>query len=191
MSVYLALVHHPVLDRAGDVITTAVTNLDVHDIARSARTYDLAGYFVVTPIEAQRTLVERILGHWRDGAGAARVPERSAALALCEVVDSVEDAAREIASREGEAPEIWITSARATEGLTDAAIAGARMRGRPSLVHFGTGHGLAPSLVEAATGVIAPIRGAGAYNHLSVRAEVAITLDRLFGERGANPAGSD
>ncbi|HBQ11088.1 MAG TPA: hypothetical protein DEF51_07890, partial [Myxococcales bacterium] len=67
--VYLALVHHPVVDRAGDVITTAVTNLDVHDIARSARTYDLAGYYVVTPIEAQHRLVDRILGHWRDGAG--------------------------------------------------------------------------------------------------------------------------
>ena len=35
----VALVHHPVLDRRGDRVTTAVTNLDLHDIARTARTY--------------------------------------------------------------------------------------------------------------------------------------------------------
>src|SRR5690606_14363961 len=35
------LVHHPVLDRAGEVVTTAITNLDLHDIARSAHTYGL------------------------------------------------------------------------------------------------------------------------------------------------------
>ena len=35
-----ALVHAPVVDRRGDLVTTAVTNLDLHDIARSARTFD-------------------------------------------------------------------------------------------------------------------------------------------------------
>lgn len=189
--VYLALVHHPVVDRAGDVITTAVTNLDVHDIARSARTYDLAGYYVVTPIEAQHRLVDRILGHWRDGAGATRVPERSEALALCRLVDSVAQASDEIVEREGKRPEIWVTSARASGDVVDATIAGARMREVPSLILFGTGHGLAPALLEACDGVVAAIRGGGSYNHLSVRAAVAITLDRLFGEQGANPAGSD
>lgn len=40
---YCALVHHPVRDRGGNAVTTAVTNLDVHDIARTARTYGLRG----------------------------------------------------------------------------------------------------------------------------------------------------
>ena len=53
--VYCALVHHPVKDRAGQTVTTAVTNLDVHDIARSARTFGLRRYYVVTPIEAQKS----------------------------------------------------------------------------------------------------------------------------------------
>ena len=35
----------------GQSVATAITNLDVHDIARSSRTYGLGGYFVVTPIE--------------------------------------------------------------------------------------------------------------------------------------------
>ena len=34
----IALVHHPVLDKGGAIVTTALTNLDVHDLARSART---------------------------------------------------------------------------------------------------------------------------------------------------------
>jgi len=35
------LIHYPVLGRDGKIITTAVTNLDIHDIARSSRTYNI------------------------------------------------------------------------------------------------------------------------------------------------------
>ena len=52
----VALVHGPVMDRHGGVQTTALTNLDVHDLARSSRTYDCAAFYVVTPVEAQRAL---------------------------------------------------------------------------------------------------------------------------------------
>src|SRR5574341_810215 len=45
---YLALLHHPVLDKNGQVVTTAVTNMDIHDIARSARTYGIPRFYVVT-----------------------------------------------------------------------------------------------------------------------------------------------
>ena len=53
----IALVHHPVLDAKGDTVTTAITNLDVHDLARSARTYGCSDYFIVHPITAQRDLI--------------------------------------------------------------------------------------------------------------------------------------
>ena len=33
----LILLHHPVLDKNGLIVTTALTNMDIHDIARSAR----------------------------------------------------------------------------------------------------------------------------------------------------------
>ena len=36
---YVALLHHPVYDKNGAVVTTAVTNMDVHDFGRLARTY--------------------------------------------------------------------------------------------------------------------------------------------------------
>jgi len=39
--IYTALIHYPVLGRDGRIITTAVTNLDIHDIARSSRTYNI------------------------------------------------------------------------------------------------------------------------------------------------------
>lgn len=187
--VYVALVHYPVRDREGATITTAVTNLDVHDIARTARTYDLAGYFLVSPIDVQRQLVERILDHWRDGAGARRVPERGEALKLCEPVESLEAAATVIEVREGKPPLVVVTGARPLPGTEPAGYAEARRRlaGKPTLLVFGTGHGLTRSVVDAADLVLAPIRSKGEYNHLSVRAAVAITLDRLFDDEGARP----
>ena len=73
--VALALVHHPVLDRQGATVTSAITNLDVHDIARSAMTYGLCAYYVIHPISAQRQLVERIKEHWIEGSGGKRIPD--------------------------------------------------------------------------------------------------------------------
>jgi hypothetical protein len=185
-AVYVALVHYPIRDRAGETITTAVTNLDVHDIARSARTYDVTGYFVVAPIEAQRQLVDRILHHWREGAGARRVPERSEALTICEPIESLEAARAAIEEREGRAPLVVATGARPPAGTDPVGYEEARRRlaEGPSLVLFGTGHGLARSVVDAADLVLAPIRPGAPYNHLAVRAAAAITLDRLFGDEG-------
>lgn len=181
MKLWVGLVHHPVRDREGAVITTAITNLDVHDVARSARTYELDGFFLITPIEAQRRLVQRILSHWRDGVGATRVPERSEALARCEVIDTVQAAVAEVARRAAEAPLVVATGARADGPVVSYAALSEELSGRAGLLLFGTGHGLAPSVVRSADRVLAPIEPGSSYNHLSVRAAVAITLDRLLG----------
>src|SRR5687767_16015505 len=97
--IHCALVHHPVRDRAGGIVTSAITNVDVHDLARSARTYGLAGYWVVSPIAAQRLLVDRILDHWRTG-GARRVPERTVALSICRAAESVDAVRAELGACE-------------------------------------------------------------------------------------------
>lgn len=186
-AVYCALVHWPVRDREGQTITTAVTNLDVHDLARSARTFGLSGYYVVTPIAAQRILVERILEHWRSGAGTRRVPERGDALSLCRPVASVDDAVADVAGREGQPPRLVATAAhpRGRPVVDFAAESRAiSVASRPTLILFGTGHGLADPLIDRADSLLAPIRGPSDYNHLSVRAAAGILLDRLFGERG-------
>lgn len=183
--VYCALVHHPVLDRDGREVTTSVTNLDVHDIARSARTYGLAGYFVVIPIEAQHPVVQRIIDHWSSGAGIRRFPERTEAVSLVSLASTVDDAIAVIEAREGEPPRLVATSARRGPGRSSYAAEADRMRSgpRPTLILFGTGHGLSPTVLARCDATLAPIEGETAYNHLSVRAAAAITFDRLFGRR--------
>lgn len=187
-SIDCALVHYPVRARDGSAVTTAITNVDVHDLARSARTYGLRGYWVVTPIAAQRLLVERILAHWRTGAGARRLPERAEALALVRPIESVEAAVAAIAEREGVAPRRWATSARPPTGCEVLGWEAAREAladpsAPPTLLLFGTGHGLHPELLLRVDAVIAPIEAGTGFHHLSVRAAAAITFDRLLAPR--------
>ncbi|MDP9151673.1 MAG: RNA methyltransferase [Myxococcota bacterium] len=181
-SVSIALVHHPVLDGQGAIVTTAVTNLDVHDLARSARTYGCADYWVTHPIAAQRELVERIRAHWIDGSSGRRIPDRREALRVLRIGASLEDAITALGGREH--VELWVTAARSLGRTLSFREARAQLRaaGKPVLVVFGTGWGLAPEVVESADGLLAPIRALnGEYNHLSVRAACAIALDRLLG----------
>jgi hypothetical protein len=181
---FSALVHHPIRDREGQTVTSAVTNVDVHDIARSSRTYGLEGFFIVTPIAAQRELVGRILGHWSHGSGAKRIPERSEALARCEAVSSIDDAVARIEEMTGKAPRIIATSAR-KEGRGVVSFEAERANlvasDVPTLILFGTGHGLAEEAISRCIALVEPIR-AKHYNHLSVRAAAAIVFDRLFGD---------
>ena len=182
----IALVHYPVLDAQGARVTTAITNLDVHDLARSARTYGCSDYFLVHPITAQRDLVERIVAHWTDGSSGKRIPDRKVALALARVSPSLEDVYERLGGRD--AIEVWVTAARTV--APPIAMTEARRRleeddGKPVLILFGTGWGLEQSVVAGADATLPSIRSAvpSGYNHLSVRAACAITLDRLRGER--------
>lgn len=186
--VYCALVHHPVRDREGQTVTAAVTNIDVHDIARSSHTFGLQGMAIVSPIDAQRALVVRILEHWRQGAGKRRMPHRSEALAIATAASSIEEASAWVAQREGRAPKLMATAARPLPGgtLTTFSDAAARLAvdDAPWLLLFGTGHGLTDDVLAQAEVLLEPIRGVGEYNHLSVRAAAAIVFDRLFGRGG-------
>jgi hypothetical protein len=184
----IALVHWPVLDQQGATVTSAITNLDVHDLARSARTYGCTDYFLVHPVSAQRDLVARICEHWRDGSSGRRIPDRKVALALVKTAPSLADVYAALGGREN--VEVWVTAARSvsTEPI-DASEARARLEAagaeKPVLLLFGTGWGLAREVIDGADAIVAPIRAAEAsgYNHLSVRAACAILLDRLRGAR--------
>jgi hypothetical protein len=178
----VALVHHPVLDGQGVVVTTAVTNLDVHDLARSARTYGCGDYFVAHPIAAQRQLVERIRAHWLEGSGGRRIPDRREALSVLRIVESLEAAIDRLGGRSR--VEVWVTAARNLGPGLSFERARARLEedGGPVLLVFGTGWGLGPSVIAQADVVLEPIVAErGDYNHLSVRAACAIALDRLLG----------
>ena len=173
---YLALVHHPVYDRSGTVVTSAITNLDIHDLARSSRTYGLAGYTVVTPLGCQQELVRRICQHWRTGHGASYIKRRAEALALLDVATDLPEVVARIEEREGRRPVTVVTSATARAGQRLPA-------GQPVLLMLGTGWGLTEEFIASADFALGPLRGREAYNHLSVRSAGAILLDRWFGLR--------
>jgi hypothetical protein len=187
----IALVHWPVLDQQGAIVTSAITNLDVHDLARSARTYGCSDYFLVHPVSAQRELVARICEHWREGSSGKRIPDRKVALALARTAPSLADVYAELGGREN--IEVWVTAARSL-GLPPIEASEARARlesadedasAKAVLLLFGTGWGLAREVIDSADALLAPIRAseASGYNHLSVRAACAILLDRLRGAR--------
>lgn len=182
--VAIALVHHPVLDGRGAIVTSAITNLDVHDLARSARTFGASDYFIVHPITAQRELVEKIKKHWAEGSSGKRIPARKDALELVRPVPALEDAFAALGGRA--AIEVWTTGAKAADGVLEMDEARGRLASEeaPVLIVFGTAWGLAPDVHATGDARLAPIVGPrDAYNHLSVRSACAIYLDRLLAPR--------
>lgn len=184
-NVSIALLHYPVYDKNRRVVATAVTNLDLHDIARSARTFGLFRYYVVTPVAEQRVLAERIGKHWLEGWGATYNPKRKAALELMRVVSGLDDVLQDLAEVYGKPAKIVMTGAQGRAGnISCPDLAGLLQdAGQPYLLVFGTGWGLTEEAFARADLVVEPIKGAGDYNHLSVRSAAAIYLDRLLGQR--------
>ena len=180
---FLALLHYPVLNRVGDTIASAVTNLDLHDLARSCRTYGVEACYIVTPLRDQQALANRLTAHWIEGKGGEILPERREALKLLKVVESLSSTIEDIARKRGEPPVIWATTAKhrgrslshgEARDLLEA-------ENRPFLLLLGTGWGLAPEIFSAVDAVLEPIRGVNGYNHLPVRAAASILMDRLLG----------
>jgi hypothetical protein len=185
MKLYLGLVHHPIRNKLGELVTTSVTNLDIHDISRSCRTFGVKKYFLVTPFMAQQELVNSILGHWEQDFANAYNPDRQDALAIARVVDSIDTAISEITNIEGQKPLIVVTGANfdSFDGDTTALTKKLEIGNMPCFLLFGTGWGLHPIALEKAQYKLSPIvsKNSDGYNHLSVRSAVAIYLDRLFG----------
>lgn len=180
-----ALVHYPVTDKNGREIAAAMTPTDLHDLARSSRTYGLRRLWIVTPLRDQQKLAGRMLGFWQTGVGADYNPNRGQALDLIRVVDGLDDVLAAEDRPQGKQPQVWATSAR--EQSSNLAYPEARQfisRGEPVLILFGTAWGLTPPVLERCDDVLAPIGSASdaaEYNHLSVRSAAAVVLDRLLG----------
>jgi hypothetical protein len=111
-ALFVALVHFPVTDRNGRIVTSAITSLDLHDIARSSRTYGVSGFFVIHPIPEQRTFAASVIDHWQTGYGRQFDSRRREALDLIRIVTDLEEAIVEIERMEGTRPAIVYTSAR-------------------------------------------------------------------------------
>lgn len=180
---YIGLVHGPIRSKDGSEITTSVTNLDIHDIARTARTFGFKRYFLITPIKNQQSMVKKILGFWETDSGLIYNPDRKNALREAEVIDSIEDAINKITEIEGKKPCVVVTGANFEkyDGKEKELLHKISVDGTPMFLLFGTGWGLTAPVVEQADFRLEPIFGIAddGYNHLSVRSAVAIYCDRL------------
>jgi hypothetical protein len=162
-------------------VTTALTNLDLHDIARSTATYGLGHYYVVTPVEAQRDKCRAIADAWRDEGKDYRLDALAAVRAVASVQDAISDLGDPIVVATTASAERFAAVPRRTP---TELIKEACADPRPMLILFGTGWGLVDTMIPEVSRVLAPIEGRPRWNHLSVRSAVAILLDRLFGLRG-------
>ena len=181
VNLHVALIHYPVVNKHGDTVASAVTNLDLHDIARAARTFGVRTVHIITPLEDQRVLAEKIVRHWTSGPGGAHNPKRREALELIRVTASLEETRSRISGEYGQPPVVVATCARRhPQTLGFAELAEQLQKGGLHLVIFGTAWGLAPEVLAASDFILEPIGDHASYNHLSVRCAAAIVLDRLM-----------
>lgn len=185
-SLYVGLLHYPMRNREGEIVATSTTSMDVHDIARSARTYGVARYFVITPVPSQRAIAWRIRGFWTEEERVREKSRRGEAMEYVVVAEDLEASLCWIEEAEGQAPLLVATSARPT-GARVVTYDELRRRlgteGRPVYILFGTGWGMVDELIDACDAILPPIMPDADFNHLSVRAAAAIVLDRVAGDR--------
>jgi len=181
----LALVHYPVINKNRETIGSAVTNLDLHDIARAAKTYGVDSLYVVTPYIDQQKLFRELLEHWLVGHGATYNAKRGEALSLVHICDDLDGLLEEVTAKWQQRPRVLATCAQEKHATVWSyqAVRQKISAGESFLILFGTAWGLAQEVIDAGDGILEPITGAGSYNHLSVRSAAAIVLDRLLGPR--------
>jgi len=182
-NVSLALLHEGMLDKRGDLVTTSLTMLDLHDLSRSARTYGVQSFFVIHPSPALRQLAATLEAHWKDGYGSTYNPDRKQALSILKVLPSFDQMIEQAEIDSGQPPVLIATSAKSGEDrvsfqqLRDQIA----LDNRHYIILLGTGWGMGDELLAKASHILEPVLGAGDYNHLSVRSAGAIILDRLLG----------
>ena len=179
---YIALLHHPVYDKNHQVVTTAVTNMDIHDIARSSRTYGVRGFYVVTPVKTLQKLALKIIDHWETGYGSRYNVTRKEALALAHLRHSGRRDHRHRAGNRRKTRPRRTSARHSATHLFRTLRDMLQKNARPLLIIFGTGWGLTEAIISQSDYVLEAVEGASDYNHLSVRSAAAIILDRLLGE---------
>lgn len=180
--IYVALIHYPIYNIKKEKITTTVTNLDLHDIARAGKTYDLKKYFVINHLKSQQALIKRMKNYWTEGYGAEFNENRKQAFTIMEIADNLEEAINVISDISGEKPKLIATDAKKFPNSVSYKDMRLKMSetGSPYLILFGTGWGLTEETLQRCDHILKPIFGRSEFNHLSVRSAVSIILDRLL-----------
>jgi len=182
---YVALMHSDVLiGEERKLGVTSVTSIDIHDIARSSKTYGVVDFFIVTPLIDQQKIVQKMLDFWKKGIGFEYNRCRYNAIQLVQLVDSLDEVIKKIEEKEGKKPLVVATSAQLTDAQEVISFYDQKKvwkADRPVLMLFGTGQGLSQAVIERCDYVLLPINGFPDFNHLSVRSAAAIILDRWLG----------
>lgn len=190
--VSLAIIHYPVYDKNREIVATSLTNLEIHDTARTCMTFGIDLCYIVTPLARQREIAEKLIHHWRFGYGARYNPSRCEALGRVVMKGTVEEMIEDVRQRGN--PLVVGTSSRERKDKTIGyeEFRHAAERGdRQVVLLFGTGWGLTDEVVAMCDRMLEPVKGGGEYNHLSLRVAIGIILDRIFGDRGGCHERSD
>ncbi len=179
----IILLHDKMVDKHAANITASLTLIDVHDIARSSKTYGVTNFFVSHPSPTIRKLARTLKQHWDDGFGATYNPNRKEALEVLDIVEDLDEAIQKIDLRAGKLPTLIASSAKAGGDRVSFKDLRTRLQSHnhPYLLMLGTGWGMSEELLKRADLFLEPISGPTPYNHLSVRSACAIMLDRLLG----------
>jgi len=180
--IFLSLVHHPVYDKRRKVVTTSVTNLDIHDLARLTKAFGLGGFYIVQPSFLQRKLAGRIIDHWEKGAGGKYNETRRDAFTTDSLVSTLEEMHCDLRRKVGEDLTTIATTGRTFPGQKSFQdVRNALVKGMGAIIMIGTGWGLTDEVIRSADLILSPLVISKEYNHLSVRCASAIILDRLAG----------
>jgi tRNA (guanine37-N1)-methyltransferase len=178
-NLYFALLHYPVVTKSGEVGSTSLTNLDIHDIGCVSCSYGLGGCYLVTPLADQRDLAQRLLDYWLKGAGRQTNPDRAQALAHMWIVSGLSAVKEDLHRWTGHLPLVLASSAQRKGDIGFDRVY-ALLERRPVLVLLGTGFGLAQEVLDQADALLPSLRWLSIYNHLSVRSSAAIYADRIL-----------
>ncbi len=183
---YCVLMHDNVCLPNDLVGTSSVTSIDIHDIARSAHTYAIEQYFIVTPLKDQQKIVDRLLEFWHTSEGIEYNLSRHEAVSRVVLADSLATVVAQIEQKEGKKPLLIATAARRCPVenvplITFHDQAKVWESGRPIVFILGTARGLSASLIEKCDYILEPLYGFSDFNHLSVRSAAGIIFDRWLG----------
>ncbi len=175
------LLHDNMVDKQKNIVTTSLTMIDLHDIARSCRTFGVNNTFVCHSSPSLRKLAETLKAHWMTDFGEKYNGNRKDALMRVHIIREIDEAISILDKQYGKLPKLIASSAR--DGGRRVSFNEMKTLlekdDTPYLLMLGTGWGMSDELLSRADYFLEPIKGPTDYNHLSVRSACAIMLSRL------------
>ncbi len=181
---YVAIMHTQINIKGGRVGESSIASLDIHDIARSSKTYGMKNFFIVTPLKDQQEIMKSFLGFWHSIEGFEYNKSRYDAVKLVIPALSLQAVIESITQKEGKRPLLIATSAKQHGNAQVIDFSSQSLvwgKERPVLFILGTGQGLADGVLDQSDFLLMPIQGLTDYNHLSVRSAAAVIFDRWLG----------